>query len=86
MDDISRREKKRITSKGVRALRTQPGWDPANYRSSDPQDALQSLAAAGAQHRAYADASDCSMCQAERQRTKDDTALCEVHLLEALGL
>ena len=86
MDDMSRREKKRIISKGVRALRAQPGWDPTSHRSSDPEEKLQSLAASGAQNRAYADASDCSMCQAEQQRMKDDTALCEVHLLEALGL
>ena len=86
MGDTSQREKKRITSKGVRDLRKMPGWDPAKFNRESAADALQALEDSGSQSRAYADASDCDACVSERHHTGDDTALCETHLMEAMGL
>ncbi len=35
---------------------------------------------------AYRDSADCPACAAERQRSGDATALCQQHLLSAMGM
>ena len=86
MDDMSHRERKRVVSKGLRALTAKPGWDPKNRQTHNPLDELRALEDEGNQQRAYTEADSCTACIHERTSTEDDSALCEVHLMEALGL
>lgn len=87
-DTPSRRELKRTAAKGVRALRNLPGWDPANYQSGSPgpEEQLSKLGDEARRRESYSRADDCEACIGERAESGDETALCEPHLMAAMGL
>lgn len=85
----SNREKKRIVQAGVRRVIATTGWDPASFRPRDDQSATgraateirQALTAA-----VYGDTGTCPDCARARSELNDQTALCERHMKEALGM
>lgn len=85
-DTPSRRELKRTAAKGVRALRNRPGWDPANHRSTSPEEQLAKLRDDAKRSESYSRADECEACRKERAESGDETALCEPHLMAAMGL
>lgn len=83
---MSKRAKDKLIREGVKALRRKPGWDPSALETKSPLEQLRDLEQAEATTDSYDDAAKCEACEAERLRTSDDTALCEKHLAEAMGL
>ncbi len=69
----------------ARALRSRAGWDPSKRVSESLQEALARLDQEARDAHAYAQAQACQACAATRAKSGDDTALCEVHLAEAMG-
>ncbi len=82
----SNRHKKKVVKEGLRALKNKPGWDVDAYRNRDPQQGLRQLEQSMRGHRTYEDAQSCTDCEAIRQDSDDETALCDRHLAEAMGL
>lgn len=85
LKDMSRRQQKKIVEEGVRELRNKPGWDPSSFVSTSAKEKLLVLDQQSAGERAYSEGAACADCQAAREQRKDDTALCERHLAEAMG-
>ncbi|MBA2662733.1 MAG: hypothetical protein H0U74_10590 [Bradymonadaceae bacterium] len=81
----STRQKKKLVDEGVRALRNKPGWDPASFSSTSPEEKLLILDQQSAGEKAYAEADVCAQCLALRQEKGDETLLCAPHLAEAMG-
>ncbi len=87
MEPPSERSRKRTVAAGLRRLQQKPGWNPA--AGSDRPDAatqLRDLGDATRRERTYDGAADCADCGKERAATGDETALCEAHLADAMGL
>lgn len=86
MSDHSNREKKRAARDGAAALRAKPGWDPRAQRSERPEERLRQLGQEARGEAAYARAGACEACAAARRALGDETALCDKHLAEAMGV
>lgn len=69
----------------ARALRGRPGWDPTRQRSETPEERLANALTADRSGRVYEAAEECAACEAARRELGDETALCEEHLLAAMG-
>ncbi len=85
-DGPSRREIKRTVAKGVAALRNRPGWNPHAPSHPTAEDKLAALSQEMRTGAAYDEADACAACVAEREESGDGTALCEEHLMAAMGL
>ena len=81
MDGSSRKDVKAA----ARALRSRPGWDPSRQRRDTDEARLEDALTADRGGRVYAAAGDCASCAAVRAELGDETALCEEHLLAAMG-
>lgn len=84
-NEMSRRQQKKLVEQGVRELRNKPGWDPAGFVPTSIKEKLLVLDQQSAGERAYAQGEVCGLCQAEREKKNDETALCDKHLAEAMG-
>jgi hypothetical protein len=82
----SNRHKKKVVRQGLRELKNKPGWDVEAFRSGDPEQGLRDLDQKMRGHRVYGESQECAQCQAIRDDTGDETALCQLHLAEAMGL
>ena len=86
----SNREKKRIVDAGLRNLLSKPGWDPRKFRSGMTGIDADSTAMSSLQTErtgsTYTKAEGCPECAKARKTSGDDTALCERHMREAMGL
>ena len=80
----SNREKRKIAREGAQKLKG-TDWDPSGFVAKSPIERLQELAAQEAGQAAYSENMECAECVAERQKTGDETALCQKHLAEAMG-
>lgn len=84
----SNREKKRIVQAGVRKAMAN-GWNTRGFEGSGGsirmEQALAESALAGTDS-VYSETNDCPACETARRDTGDPTALCEAHLLKALGM
>lgn len=85
MDKPSNRQKRKRVAAGVRALKSRPGWDPANHVSETPQDALARLDQESRSERVYGEGDACDACAEARGASGDDSALCDAHLAAAMG-
>ncbi|MEL7370962.1 MAG: hypothetical protein AAFN74_18725 [Myxococcota bacterium] len=83
---MSNRSRDKQIREGVRALRRKPGWDPRAREKKSPEAQLRDLEQSEMTENSYRDASECEACQTQRQHSDDDTALCEKHFSEAMGL
>lgn len=84
-NEMSRRQQKKLVEEGVRELRNKPGWNPAAFSTPSIKEKLLVLDQQSAGERAYSEGQACTDCQAEREKRKDETALCDRHLAEAMG-
>ena len=82
----SEREKKRAIREGVAKLKSKPGWDPAKRERETPEEALEQLALETGSKQAYAEASACAACASRQAELEDESALCQEHLAQAMGL
>ena len=82
----SERQKKKVVKEGLRKLKNSPGWDVDAFRSGDPEEGLRELEQKMRGHKAYGASEECGPCQTLRRDTGDETALCQLHLAEAMGL
>ena len=82
----SERQRKKAIQRGVAKLKAKPGWDPAKRERESPEEALEELARETGSQRAYAAAVACEACAVRQNEFGDPSALCEVHLAEAMGL
>ena len=86
----SHREKKRTVQAGVRRMLNRPGWDPREFasgntgidRTSRAADEIRRQQADGT----YESTTDCPECARARQQSGDETALCEKHMRQAMGI
>jgi len=85
-DGPSRREIKRTVAKGVAELRNRPGWNPLAPSHPSAEDKLTALDQKMRTGAAYERAEACAACVEEREESGDETALCEEHLMAAMGL
>lgn len=69
----------------ARALRARPGWDPTRQRVDTDEERVGAALQADRNRGVYAEADACAACAAARADTGDDSALCEEHLMAALG-
>ena len=83
---MSRRSRDKAIREGVKALRRKAGWDPSALKKKSPLEQLRDLEQSENTADSYRNAAVCAACEAERQTTGDDTALCPKHLSEAMGL
>ena len=60
--------------------------DPAASTRPTPEQRLADLAQSDRTEAAYETATECGECERERKETGDQTALCEEHLMAALGM
>ncbi len=81
----SNRHKKRVVQQGLRALKNKPGWDPEAFAQRDTEQELAHLEQKMRDHQVYQEADACSDCDDLRRDTGDDTALCQVHMAQAMG-
>ena len=82
---MSNREKKKALADGVSKLRNKPGWDPQALQKQSPQEALRDLGQSKRTEAAYSDENACKACLAAREKSSDDTALCEDHFAKLMG-
>jgi hypothetical protein len=85
-DNTSNRQKKKIAQQGADALRQKPGWDPSAFQKVSAKDQLRDLGSKEKSEGAYQSASACVECVKVRESLSDDTALCQKHLAEAMGM
>jgi hypothetical protein len=84
--NTSNRQKKKIAQQGADALRQKPGWDPSSFQRSSAKDQLRELGSKEKSEGAYQSSSTCAECVKTRTSLGDDTALCQKHLAEAMGM
>lgn len=84
----SNREKKRIISRGVRDLVSRGGWN-----TSRPEPGMTGMMRSAYDRvhdalvdEAYSETDVCPDCLQARQEARDQTALCEKHMMEAFGM
>ncbi len=86
----SNRERKRVVAAGVRELLSRPGWDPGKFRAGttgiDPAGAMADELRKERAGIVYGAADECPDCMKARESSGDETALCERHMREAMGL
>jgi hypothetical protein len=87
----SNREKKRIVHEGVNRLLNTPEWNPYTFRQKSPDTDKPESAALNAIREnnaatVYDSSADCPACMKVRAETGDLTALCHLHISEAMGL
>ena len=82
---MSNREKKKAIAAGVSKLRNKPGWDPAALQKQSPEETLRDLGQSERTEQAYSEENACEACVAARQKSSDDTALCEDHFAKLMG-
>lgn len=81
----SNRHKKRVVQEGLRELKGKPGWDVSAFTQRDVQVDLRDFEQQLRGNQVYVEAGGCDDCNVLRKKTKDDTALCDEHLAEAMG-
>lgn len=67
----------------ARQLKSRHGWNPETFVSEAPIEAMRRLNQAQKNQQVYE--TSCEACQQARLKAQDETALCEVHLAEAMG-
>ena len=82
----SNRHKKQHAKDGAASLRQKAGWDPSAFQRDSPQAQLRALQQQEQSAEAYASAEVCPACTQTRTQLQDETALCQRHLAEAMGL
>ena len=83
---MSKREKKRIVSEGLRKLQNDPSWRPRPKTHEERLDELRRNDDVARIERVENDGDECVACAEARAELGDDTALCQGHLAEAMGL
>ncbi len=80
----SRREIK----KAVKLLKSKENWDVKRSLAGreSAEERLENATAELRNERAYAHAQGCPECDATKKALNDVTALCDIHLEEAMGL
>jgi len=82
----SKNEKRKAAREAAHRLRkSNPDWDPTKFEARDPIDKLRELDAEHRSQKTYQGSANCDACRVERQKTGDETALCDEHLAEAMG-
>ena len=69
----------------VRRLKQKQGWNPASFVTPDALEKMRGLNQQVANAALYDESAVCQACATLRQDTGDETALCAVHLAEAMG-
>ena len=69
----------------VRLLKQRQGWDPERMTRETPLERLQQLDQELRDQEVYAATDACPACADARAASRDDTALCQAHLAEAMG-
>lgn len=77
---------RRSVERAARSLRQKPGWDPSRNSRDPAEDAFERLVRQARASRVAGETTECVQCVEIRVETGDDTALCERHLAEAMGL
>jgi xanthine dehydrogenase iron-sulfur cluster and FAD-binding subunit A len=85
-DAPSTRQKKQQAKAGAEVLRQKAGWDPSAFQRQSPKDQLRALEQQEKSAEAYSSSVVCPACLQARAQLQDETALCQTHLAEAMGL
>lgn len=82
----SNRKKKKVVQQGLRELRNKPGWDIEAFLSGPSQaEKMRDFEQQLQSNQVFSQSQECSHCQEARQKSGDETALCDSHLAEAMG-
>ncbi len=82
----SKNQKRRAAREAAHRLRKKnPDWDPTKFKAKDPIEKLRELESEQRSKETYEGSTGCEACAGERQKSGDETALCEKHLAEAMG-
>ena len=82
---MSNRDKKKTIAAGLSKLRSKPGWDPKAFQKGSPEEALRDLGQSERTQKAYSDENSCEACRTAKEKSSDDTALCEDHFAKLMG-
>jgi hypothetical protein len=82
----SNRQKKQLAKDGAASLRQKAGWDPSSFQKQSAKEQLRDLSQQEKSAGAYQDADACQDCTKIRAELQDQTALCQKHLAEAMGM
>ena len=85
MTRMSHRKKKKSIQDGVSKLRNKPGWNPAGFQRETTAQALRDLEQTERADAVYSEENVCDACLAAREKSSDDTALCEDHFAKLMG-
>ena len=88
MSDTPKRPSKRSAREGARRLRRQADWDPEKVLANrqNARERLSEVVQDARAEKVYSQSDDCVECAKARLDLDDETALCEAHLLSALGM
>jgi len=88
VSDAPKRPSKRSAREGARRLRQQADWDPEKVLADrrNARERLSEVVQDARAEKVYSQSDDCAECKEARQELDDETALCELHLLSALGM
>lgn len=81
-DEKSNRQKRKETREAAAKLKKDAAW---SLQSSDPMEKLMQLDQEARNEEVFEESEACEACTRLRQKTNDETALCEEHLAEAMG-
>lgn len=82
----SNRHKKRVIQQGLRELKNKPGWDVDAFLSGPTQaEKMRNFEQQLQSNQAFSQSEECQECLQLRQKSGDDTALCDSHLAAAMG-
>lgn len=82
----SKNSKRKAAREAAHKLRkSNPDWDPTQFKAKDPIEKLRELESEQKSAETYAGSAECEACTAEREKSGDETALCDQHLAEAMG-
>lgn len=82
---MQKKPSKKSLQAEVQRLRQSPGWDPSKHVRPDAMEQLRGLEQEQKNQKTYEKADVCEDCIKAREEAKDPSALCDLHLQQALG-
>lgn len=83
---MTKKPSRKSAREAAHALRQKSEWDTRKFVAKDPLEKLRELDAAERPERVYKETEACDSCMEQREVSGDETALCQTHLAQAMGL
>ena len=81
-EEKSNRQQRKETRAAANKLKQDGAW---THQPVDPMEKLMALDQEARNEEVFTESQECEACARLRRKTDDESALCEVHLAEAMG-